>query len=81
MSAADVARDANIPDIIEEKRKDAVEGKVTQTKYVRGKLLGKVTFIESNGYVHVLFHMHVLLQPLTTIPPYRRAVSQNVSSQ
>ena len=33
--------DAGIPDIIEERRKDA-EGRVLSFKYLRGKLLGKV---------------------------------------
>jgi len=32
---------ANIPDIIEEKRKDA-EGRIVVNRYLKGKLLGKV---------------------------------------
>ena len=31
-----------IPDVIEEKRKDA-DGKIVTAKYLKGKLLGKVT--------------------------------------
>jgi hypothetical protein len=38
------AKPDNIPDIIEERRKDS-EGRIHISKYLRGKLLGKVSII------------------------------------
>jgi hypothetical protein len=43
-----------IPDIIEEKRKDG-DGRITITKYARGKLLGKVLRITRS----ILFISHI----------------------
>lgn len=36
--------ECQIPEIIEEKRKDA-DGKIVTTKYIKGKLLGKVIIV------------------------------------
>jgi hypothetical protein len=38
---------ANIPEIIEERRRDS-EGRTINNKYIRGKLLGKVNHINSS---------------------------------
>lgn len=43
-----------IPDIIEEKRKDG-DGRITITKYARGKLLGKVLLQINSFYIPHLF--------------------------
>jgi hypothetical protein len=46
-----------IPDVIEEKRKDA-EGRISITKYARGKLLGKV-FIINRSSINSSFIPHL----------------------
>ena len=42
-----------IPDVIEERRKDA-EGRVFTNKYARGKLLGKVSHLHSLHRINAL---------------------------
>ena len=48
---------ANIPEIIEERRRDS-EGRTINNKYVRGKLLGKVNFISNTSFIFLLFIYH-----------------------